>query len=120
MKNDKRINKIIVAFLFMIMLFIFFANTTTIFATSGINPTTPANQTFSRAVKIIIGIFEVVAVGVGIVMLMALAIRYMSSAPSDKAEIKKHAVVYIVGAVMAFGATGIVELIKSFTEEALK
>ena len=48
-----------------------------------------------------------------------LAIKYMTSAPGDKAEIKKHAIVYIVGACMAFGATGVVEIIKTFAENEL-
>lgn len=73
----------------------------------------------AKAMNIIIGIFQTVAVGVATIMLVVLAIKYMSSAPSEKAEIKKHAVVYIVGAVMAYGAAGIVQLFKSFTQEAL-
>lgn len=67
--------------------------------------------------SIIIGIFEVVAAGVAMIMLVVLAIKYMSSSPSEKAEIKKHAVVYIVGAVMAFGAVGVVEIIRTFVKD---
>ena len=37
----------------------------------------------------------------------------------DKAEIKKHAVVYIVGAVVLFGATGLLGIIKNFTAETV-
>ena len=47
-------------------------------------------------------------------MLIVLAIKYISAAPNDKAEIKKHAVVYVVGAVILFGATVILEIIKNF------
>ena len=53
-------------------------------------------------------------------MLIVLAIKYMSSAPNEKAEIKKHAAVYIVGAVMAFAAVGVVQIIKTFSEEIVK
>lgn len=67
--------------------------------------------------SIIIGIFEVVAAGVAMIMLVVLAIKYMASSPSEKAEIKKHAVVYIVGAVMAFGAVGVVEIIRTFVKD---
>ena len=45
-------------------------------------------------------------------MLIVLAIKYISAAPGDKAEIKKHAVVYVVGALVLFGASGIIEVIK--------
>lgn len=74
----------------------------------------------THAMNIIIGIFQVVAVGIAAVMLIALAIKYMSSAPGEKAEIKKHAVVYIVGAVMAFGSAGVVQLLKTFANETIK
>lgn len=57
---------------------------------------------------------QVIAVGVAIIMLIVLAMKYMMSAPGEKATIKKHAVVYIVGAVVMFAATGILELIRKF------
>ena len=75
---------------------------------------------FSKAINVIVGIFQVVAVGVAAIMLIVLAIKYMSSAPNEKAEIKKHAAVYIVGAVMAFAAVGVVQIIKTFSEEIVK
>ena len=47
-------------------------------------------------------------------MLIVLAIKYISAAPGDKAEIKKHAVVYVVGAIILFAATGILGIVKNF------
>ena len=83
--------------------------------TSQVNPNGGAGTSeATKAMNIIIGIFQAVAVGVAAVMLIALAIKYMSSAPGEKAEIKKHAIVYIVGAVMAFGSAGVVQLLRTF------
>ena len=48
-------------------------------------------------------------------MLIVLAIKYISAAPGDKADIKKHAVIYVVGAIVLFAATGILQIIKSFS-----
>ena len=62
-------------------------------------------------------IMQVVGMGVAIIMLIVLAVKYISAAPGDKAEIKKHAVVYIVGAVVLFGASGIVGLIRNFATD---
>ena len=59
------------------------------------------------------------AIGIGAIMLIVLAIKYMVSAPSDKAQIKQHAVVYIVGACIAFTASGVIQIIKNFTSETL-
>lgn len=64
----------------------------------------------------ILNITQVIGMAVAVVMLIVLAIKYISAAPSDKAEIKKHAVVYVVGAVVLFAATGILEIIKQFAK----
>ena len=50
-----------------------------------------------------------------VVMLIVLAIKYISAAPNDKAEIKKHAVVYIVGAIVLFAASALLGILKNFT-----
>lgn len=65
----------------------------------------------------IIGVVQVIGVAVAIIMLIVLAIKYISAAPNDKAEIKKHAVVYVVGAVVLFAAAGILEIIKGFANQ---
>ena len=62
----------------------------------------------------IITIFQLVGVGVAVMMLIVLAMKYMLAAPGDKADIKKHAVVYIVGAVILFAVSGILEIIEQF------
>ena len=40
----------------------------------------------------------------------------MMAAPGDRADIKKHAVVYVVGAVVLFASTGILSIIQMFSE----
>ena len=58
-------------------------------------------------------------IGVAVIMLIVLAIKYISAAPGDKAEIKKHAVVYVVGAVILFAATGILQIIRTFATQTI-
>ncbi len=62
----------------------------------------------------IITITRIICAGVAIIMLIVLAMKYMLSAPGDRATIKKHAVVYIVGAVIMFACTGILGIIQNF------
>ena len=64
----------------------------------------------------IISVVRVIAVGVAIVMITILAMKYLTAAPGDKADIKKHAVVYVVGAVILFGFSGILGIIIDFSE----
>ncbi len=115
-----KMNKILTLISLFIMLTIVLSNVA--FATSGIKPNAEAAgiASFSKAMTVTIGLFQIVAIGMGAIMLIVLAIKYMSSAPSDKAEIKKHAVIYIVGACIAFGASGVVQILKRFTVETLK
>lgn len=91
-----------------------FAATETIVNPGDIVPeaTDTSNRVQTIAGKIL-GVVQVIGVAVAVIMLIVLAIKYISAAPNDKAEIKKHAVVYVVGAVVLFAASGILEVIKT-------
>ena len=80
----------------------------------GAKDTTGTASAAQRILQAILTITQVIGVGVAVIMLIVLAIKYISAAPSDKAEIKKHMVVYVVGAVVLFAASGILEIIKRF------
>lgn len=62
----------------------------------------------------VITIAQVICSGVAVAMLSILGMKYMTSAAGDKATIKKHAVVYVVGAVVMFASTAILEIIQKF------
>lgn len=64
-----------------------------------------------------ITIARVVGATIAIVMLFAIAIKYMVSSAGDRADIKKHAVAYIVGAVILFGAVGILGAIQGIADK---
>lgn len=65
----------------------------------------------------ILAIAKVIAVGVALIMLVVLAIKYMAASAGDKAEIKKHAVVYVTGALVLFGSAGILSIIEQFASK---
>lgn len=75
---------------------------------------TGAADSVNRMIGAILTVTQIVGVGVAVIMLVVLAIKYISAAPGDKADIKKHAVVYVVGAVVLFAASGILQIIKKF------
>lgn len=75
-----------------------------------------AASSLNRIIGAAITVVQVVGVGVAIIMLIVLAIKYISAAPGDKADIKKHAVVYVVGAVVLFAASGILGIVKNFAQ----
>lgn len=73
-----------------------------------------ASTSLQKIIGAAITIVQVVGSGVAIIMLVILAIKYISAAPGDKAEIKKHAVVYVIGAIVLFAASGILGIVKNF------
>ncbi len=114
MKVSKRTAKMIT--IVTIILGIILA-TSMVFASSYDLPTassSPADQSIRNLSGMLLSVAQLVGVAVAVIMLIVLAIKYISAAPNDKAEIKKHAVVYIVGAIVLFAASGILGIIKNF------
>lgn len=73
-----------------------------------------AAESIQSIIGSVLTIVQVVGMGVAVIMLIVLAIKYISAAPGDKAEIKKSAVIYVVGAIVLFAATGILQIVKNF------
>ena len=121
MKINYKFFKLLLILFFNIM-FLLFSSNNVIAAglTEKVDPNTTATGSFTNAMEVIIGIFQVVAVGIAAIMIIVLGIKYVSSSSNEKAEIKKHAVMYLVGACMAFGAAGILEIFKIFSGEILE
>ena len=120
MKINKKFFKLfLMSFLTVMFLLVLSHNVLAAGLTDKVNPNETATGSFKNAMEIIIGLFQVVAIGMAAIMLIVLAIKYMSSSSNEKAEIKKHAVVYLVGACIAFGAAGILQIFRVFTKEAL-
>ena len=84
------------------------------------NDTSGAQSSITNIIGQIIKFAQIIGTGVAIIMLIVLAIKYISAAPSDKAEIKKSAVVYIVGAIVLFAASGILQIIRNFAFNNIK
>lgn len=118
--NKKLLGKII---LILVIIIAFFANFS--FAAKGWDDTMNASsagieQEVTRTEKFgngIIGVIQIIGVAAGVIMLMTLGVRYMMAAPSEKADIKKTAMIYILGATLMFGASGILGIIRTFALE---
>lgn len=76
-----------------------------------------ASNAVTNIIGSIINIAQIIGMGVAIIMLIVLAIQYIAAAPEGKAEIKKNATIYIVGAIILFAAAAILQIIKNFAVE---
>ena len=108
----------------IIMIALLVASVSTIVSASGIivDPSdirgqgTGASSAIQTISGDILGVAQVIGVAVAVIMLIVLAIKYISASPEGKAEIKKSAYVYILGAVLLFGGVFILNIIQSFSE----
>lgn len=64
-----------------------------------------------------ISVMRIVCVTIAIVILLTISMKYMMSAPGDRADIKKHAVHYVIGAFILFAVTGILGILNNFAEQ---
>ena len=123
MMKMNKITKIVAVVLLVLMLV---ACATPVFATTalvdevGRGKDSDFKTSATSISQSIFSIVQVVGSAVAIIMLVVLAIKYLAAAPSDKAEIKKHAVVYVVGAIVLFGASNIVGMIAKFATDNVK
>ena len=114
--------KILVTLILVVMCFAF---TMPVFAADYLNPTADrykgtgsnAADAVGNASQAIYGIVQIVAMTIAIIMLIIIGIKYVSAAPEGKAELKKKAIIYIIGAMLLFGATAIVGLLKNISTE---
>lgn len=63
------------------------------------------------AVGAILSVVRIVGTGIAIIILAVVAMKYMMAAPSDRADFKKAAIQYVVGAIIVFGASNILTLL---------
>jgi len=66
------------------------------------------------ATSTVLAIVQYVCYAAALLMLMVLGVKFISASPEGKAEIKKSAIIYVVGAVLVFAAATIVGWIKDF------
>lgn len=85
-----------------------------------IDKATNVTNMVTNAAETTVSVLRIAGVTIAVVMLLAVAMKYMMSSAGDRADIKKHAIAYVVGAVVLFGATNIIAAIIEFTDQVVK
>lgn len=73
-----------------------------------------------KVIGTILSVIRIVSAGIAVVILIVIACKYMLASAGDRADIKKYAINYIIGAVILFSASVLVSIIKNATDSALK
>ena len=125
MKKNKLI-KIIIAILIAITIFFTFHQNS--FALNydishrfdGTGDKSKATNDISSLLSSTINFFQVIGLGIGIIMLIVIAIKWIYAAPSGKAQIAKTSKYYVLGSVFILTAVAILQIIKNFTVQNIR
>lgn len=69
------------------------------------------NSGVSGIIQNIVRMINIVGVGIAIVILLILGIKYMMGSAEEKADYKKSMIPYLVGAILIFAGTSIVNVV---------
>lgn len=97
-------------------------STTIVRATTGFEPIEPkpagtVGEKVTNTAGQILTIVRIVGMAVAVIMLTILGIKYVAASPNEKADYKKGMTVYVVGAILLFGASALLSVIQKFVEE---
>ena len=73
-----------------------------------------------QIISAVLGVVRTAGAAVAIIILMTIAAKYIMASAGDRADIKKYAVNYVIGAIILFGTTGILGVVKSFVDTSIK
>lgn len=94
-----------------------------VFASVNIDVPTQASVTlggFGTTVNNILGVVTYVCYAAAVVMLLYLGVKYLTASPEGKAEIKKSAIIYVIGAVLVFAAGIVINMLKALAPNIVK
>ena len=74
----------------------------------------------SPATQRVIGIVQYICYAAAVILLVYLGVKFMTASPEGKAEIKKSAIIYVVGAALVFAAGLILGIIFNTTNIIFK
>ncbi len=77
-----------------------------------------SRTTMVNIIASILNIVRIIGVSVAVSMLIMVACKYIMASAGDKADIKKYAINYVIGALILFGASGIVTLARDFVQSS--
>lgn len=120
MIKNKKIITYIVAFLCTMIILTNFSYALNTGAYSGMYTNDSKQTSLFKVGGYALGVVQTIGMGVAVIMLVILGIKYIISSPEDKATIKDKAVVYVTGAVIIFSASGLIGMLGKWAREKVK
>ena len=67
----------------------------------------------------VIGIVQVICYAAAVIMLVLVGVKFITASPEGKAEIKKSAIQYVIGAIIVFAAGALLGVISNLSNSVV-
>ena len=75
------------------------------------NDNPPGAESVGKIRDVVVTITRIISATIALVTILVLGMKYMTSAPGDRADLKKSSVQYVVGAIIVFGSSQLLSLL---------
>lgn len=122
----RKIKKIGVVLITVMLIFTFFNNIYCANAGEAVlkSFSGKANPEGAEPLKKIMGtvlnVMRIAGAGIALIMVMVIGIKYAVASAGERADIKKYAITYATGALILFGASGILTIIRNVITSGLE
>ena len=82
--------------------------------------TTDAASAVTTTANNIVGIVQVICYATAVIMLIYLGVKFITASPEAKADIKKSAIMYVIGAIIVFAAGTLLGVISNLSTNVVK
>lgn len=84
-----------------------------------LNGNTGAATAVTKTANNIIGIVQVICYAAAVIMLVLVGVKFITASPECKAEIKKSAIQYVIGAIIVFAAGALLGVISNLSNSVV-
>jgi len=112
------IMKRLISILFIIIILITFCSTVVLAdqdpVTAFGGPPTADNGFFTTVAGKVLNIVQIIGAIAATIMIVVIAIKFMTAAPAEKADVKKQLIGYIIGVVILVAMIGLIQMVAAF------
>lgn len=119
------INRIMKITTILVIAMMLVSTLSTVFATGAagvlndLKGNTGAATAVTKTANNIIGIVQVICYAAAVIMLVLVGVKFITASPEGKAEIKKSAIQYVIGAIIVFAAGALLGVISNLSNSVV-
>ena len=84
------------------------------------NSGSEGSESVKQILSAILSVVRTVGAAIAVIMLMSIGAKYIVASAGDRADIKKYAINYVIGAIILLGATGVLSVVQNIINKSLE